>query len=150
MTEQTTTELTTTGRRVRVLVTVAGLVLLLAGTFWGQDDDFPFGPFRMYSTAPDPNGAAKDTRVEGVDVTGAVVTITETNSGIRRAEIEGQQAAYEADPSRLSRIADAYAEHTPGAPALREVRIVIRWHLVEHSRPTGTFTDEVVADWVKQ
>jgi hypothetical protein len=125
------TELTTTGRRVRLLATVAGLVLLLAGTFWGQDDDFPFGPFRMYSTAPDPNGAAKDTRVEGVDVTGAVVTINEAN------------------PSRLVRVAEAYAEHTPQAPALREVRIVIRWHLVKDSRPTGTFTDEVVADWVK-
>ena len=142
------TELTTTGRRVRVSVTIAFLALLLAGTFWGQDDDFPFGPFRMYSTAPDPNGAAKDTRVEGVDATGAVVAITEGNSGIRRAEIEGQQGAYEADPSRLSRIADAYAEHTPGAPELREIRIVIRWHLVEDSRPTGTYRDEIVADWV--
>jgi hypothetical protein len=143
------TELTTTGRRVRAVATIAGLLLLLAGTFWGQDDDFPFGPFRMYSTAPDPNGAAKDTRVEGVDATGAVVTINEANSGIRRAEIEGQQSAYEADPSRLVRVAEAYAEHTPGAPELREVRIVIRWHLVEDSRPTGTYTDEVVADWVR-
>ena len=144
------TELTTRGRRVRVAATIAALMLLLAGTFFGQDDHFPFGPFRMYSTAPDPHGAAKDTRVEGVDATGAVVAITEANSGIRRAEIEGQQAAYEADPARLSRIADAYAEHTPGAPALREIRIVIRWHLVENSRPTGTYKDEIVADWIRQ
>ncbi|MFC7527115.1 hypothetical protein [Actinoplanes sp. GCM10030250] len=143
------TDLTTRGRRVRLLATLAGLLLLVAGTLFGQDDHFPFGPFRMYSTSPDPNGAAKDTRVEGVDETGQVVAITEANSGIRRAEIEGQQQAYEQDPSRLSRIADAYAEHTPGAPVLREVRIVIRWHGIKDARPTGTSYDEIVADWTR-
>jgi hypothetical protein len=119
------------------------------GTLWGTDDDFPFGPFRMYSTAPDPNGAAKDTRVEGVDVNGRTVGLTEANSGIRRAEIEGQQGAYVSDPSRLSQVAAAYAEHTPAAPPLRSVRIVIRWHGVKHSRPTGTWTDQVVAEWTR-
>jgi hypothetical protein len=141
------TELTDRGRRIRVVVTLAGALLLIVGTLWGQDDDFPFGPFRMYSTAPDPNGAAKDTRVEGVDTGGRTVQLTEANSGIRRAEIEGQQQAYETDPTRLGRIAAAYAEHTPGATPLRTVRIVVRWHGVKHSRPTGTWTDQVVATW---
>ena len=80
----------------------------------------------MYSTAPDPDGAAKDTRAEGVTADGRTVLLTERSSGIRRAEIEGQQQAYEADPARLSRIADAYAEHTPDAAPLRSVRIVVR------------------------
>ena len=143
------TPLTDRGRRIRVALTLAGALLLVVGTLWGTDDDFPFGPFRMYSTAPDPNGAAKDTRVEGVDVNGRTVGITEANSGIRRAEIEGQQAAYESDPSRLSQVATAYAEHTPGAPPLRSVRIVVRWHGVKHSRPTGTWTDQVIAEWTR-
>lgn len=142
-------ELTGRGRWTRAVLTVAGALLLLAGTFWGQDDDFPFGPFRMYSTAPGPNQAATDTRVEGVDVAGRVVALTETNSGIRRAEIEGQQAAYVADPARLRQVADAYAARNPAAPALREVRLVVRSHGVRHSRPTGTWSDQVVADWVK-
>ncbi|MGX6602633.1 hypothetical protein ACWKSP_10915 [Micromonosporaceae bacterium Da 78-11] len=142
-------QLTDAGRRVRVLLTAVVGLALVAGTLWGQDDDFPFGPFRMYSTAPDPDAAAKDTRVEGVDADGRTVQLTEANSGIRRAEIEGQQQAYEADPSRLSQVATAYAEHSPGAAPLREVRIVIRWHGVEHSRPTGTWTDQVVADWTR-
>jgi hypothetical protein len=141
-------QLTAEGRWIRVVFTGVAAVLLLAGTFWGQDDDFPFGPFRMYSTAPDPNAAAKDTRVEGVDVAGRVVALTERNSGIRRAEIEGQQTAYVADPARLREVADAYAERNPAAPALHEVRLVIRWHGVRHSRPTGTWRDQVVADWV--
>ena len=142
-------ELTVRGRRIRVAATLIAGVLLLAGTLWGTDDDFPFGPFRMYSTAPDPNGAAKDTRVEGVLPDGRVVPITEGNSGIRRAEIEGQQAAYEAQPARLSEVADAYAAHSPGAPALRTVRIVVRWHGIEHARPTGDSRDEVVAEWTR-
>jgi hypothetical protein len=49
----------------------------------------------------------------------------------------------------LREVADAYAVRNPAAPALREVRLVIRWHGVKHSRPTGTWTDQVVADWVK-
>lgn len=142
-------ELTGRGRWTRAVLTVAGALLLLAGTFWGQDDDFPFGPFRMYSTAPGPDQAAKDTRVEGVDVAGRVVALTETNSGIRRAEIEGQQAAYVADPARLRQVAEAYAARNPAAPALREVRLVVRSHGVRHSRPTGTWSDQVVADWVQ-
>ena len=142
-------ELTVRGRRIRVLATLIAGVLLVAGTLWGTDDDFPFGPFRMYSTAPDPNGAAKDTRVEGVLPDGRVVAITEGNSGIRRAEIEGQQAAYEAQPARLSEVADAYAAHSPDAPALRTVRIVVRWHGIEHARPTGDSRDEVVAEWTR-
>ena len=132
-----------------MLVTLLAGVLLLAGTLWGTDDDFPFGPFRMYSTAPDPNGDARDTRVEGVDGDGQVVAITEGNSGIRRAEIEGQQQAYVENPARLDQVITAYEEHSPAAQPLRSVRIVVRWHGIEHARPTGTWRDEVVAEWTR-
>src|SRR3954471_21076056 len=107
--------LTTRGRAVRVAVTALGAILLLLGTVWGQDDDFPFGPFRMYATAPDPNADAPDTRVEGVDADGHVVVLDEANSGLRRAEIEGQQQAYVDDPARLRQVALAYAGRTPRA-----------------------------------
>ncbi|GIE53450.1 hypothetical protein Ani05nite_69840 [Amorphoplanes nipponensis] len=122
-------------------------MLLLLGTFWGQDDDFPFGPFRMYATAPDPDADAPDTRVEGVDSTGRTVVLTEANSGLRRAEIEGQQQTYVDDPARLRQLATAYAEKSPGAEPLRTVRIVIRWEGIEHSRPTGASRDEIIATW---
>jgi len=135
------------GRAARVVVTAVGAVLLLAGTLWGVDDDFPFGPFRMYSTAPGPNEDAPDTRVEGVDTTGRTVVLTEANSGLRRAEIEGQQQEYVADPARLQQVAIAYAEKSPGAAPLTTVRIVIHWVGIEHSRPTGTSHDQVIASW---
>jgi hypothetical protein len=131
----------------RIAVTVAGLVLLLLGTFWGQDDDFPFGPFRMYSTAPDPNADAPDTRVEGVDTTGRTVVLTEANSGLRRAEIEGQQQRYANNPTLLREVAGAYAARNPDAPELVEVRIVIRWYAIRDSRPTGAHHDETVVRW---
>jgi hypothetical protein len=73
--------------------------------------------------------------------------LTETNSGLRRAEIEGQQHAYVENPSRLRQVAIAYADRTPGAAPLKEVRIVIRWVGIEHARPTGTSHDQVIAEW---
>ncbi|MFI7601067.1 hypothetical protein [Actinoplanes sp. NPDC049681] len=139
--------LSSRGRAVRVAVTALGAVLLLLGTLRGQDDDFPFGPFRMYSTAPDPDADAPDTRVEGVDATGRTIVLTEANSGLRRAEIEGQQQAYVDDPARLRQVAVAYAEKSPGAAPLTTVRIVIRWEGIEDARPTGESHDEVIATW---
>jgi len=135
------------GRAVRVVVTAIAGVLLLAGTLWGVDDDFPFGPFRMYSTAPGPDEDAPDTRVEGIDASGRVVVLSEANSGLRRAEIEGQQQAYVENPARLRQVALAYADRSPAAPALRTVRIVIHWVEIDHSRVTGRSHEQIIATW---
>jgi hypothetical protein len=139
--------LSSRGRAVRVAITALGAVLLLLGTLHGLDDDFPFGPFRMYSTAPGPDEDAPDTRVEGVDTTGRTIVLTEANSGLRRAEIEGQQQAYVDNPGRLQQVAVAYASKSPGAAPLSTVRIVIRWEEIEDSRPVGKSHDEVIASW---
>ncbi|BCJ58733.1 hypothetical protein Jiend_21550 [Micromonospora endophytica] len=139
--------LTSRGRAVRVGVTGLALAVLLAGTIWGEDDHFPFGPFRMYSTSDPPDADARDTRVEGVDRTGALVDLGERATGIRRAEIEGQQARYTADPSLLSEVAEAYTRRHPDAPELTEVRIVVRWHDITDRRPTGRWSDETVVRW---
>lgn len=139
--------LTTRGRAARLLVTLLGAALLLTGTLWGQDDEFPFGPFRMYATSNPPDQPAPDTRVEGVDAAGTVVVLGQDETGIRRAEIEGQQGRYAEDPARLREVADAYADRHPGAPALVEVRIVIRWHDIKGGRPTGKSSDETVVRW---
>ncbi|TDC69494.1 hypothetical protein E1193_30525 [Micromonospora sp. KC606] len=140
--------LTSHGRAGRLVATALGVGLLLAGTLLGLDDHFPFGPFRMYSTSPPANAPAPDTRVEGVDRTGTVIALGQDATGIRRAEIEGQQARYAADPDRLRQVAEAYAERHPDAPALVEVRIVIRWYGIQQGRPTGRWTDETAVRWV--
>ncbi|MFC4148539.1 hypothetical protein ACFO0M_19980 [Micromonospora mangrovi] len=139
--------LTTRGRAVRLGATALGLALLLTGTLRGTDDDFPFGPFRMYSTSEPADAPAPDTRVEGVDRTGTLVDLGQDATGIRRAEIEGQQSRYTADPALLRQVADAYAQRHPAAPALVEVRIVIRWYDIRGGRPTGRWTDETAVRW---
>ncbi len=139
--------LSPTSRRARVVVTLVAAALLLGGTIWGSDDDFPFGPFRMYAGVNGPNEDAPDPRVDGLDATGARVSLTERSSGLRRAEVEAHQAEYTANPALLAPVAQAYQTRNPGAPRLVEVRLVVRWHEIRSSRPTGRYRDETVATW---
>lgn len=135
------------GRRLRIAVTFLVAAVLLVGTIWGQDDLFPFGPFRMYATADKLNSPVADTRFELVDTTGAVVELTQDNTGIRRAEIEGQLGRFRADPALLRAIDQAYIARNPHAPAAVTVRIIIRWEALKGGVPTGAYHDQTVASW---
>lgn len=141
------TTLTTRGRALRLAATLAAALLLLAGTAWGDDDHFPFGPFRMYASAVDPDAPTIDTRLEATDQHGEMAPLTERNTGIRRAEIEGQLDRFRAEPELLRAAAHTYARHNPDAPPLHEIRIVITWHEVRQLQPTGESYEEVVASW---
>lgn len=135
------------GRRIRIGVTLVVAGLLLYGTLWGQDDLFPIGPFRMYATTDQLNAPVFDTRFELVDTTGATVELTEVNTGIRRAEIEGQLTRIEQDPSLLRVIDEAYVSLNPHAAAPVLVRVVVRWHQLKNGLETGVYTDQTVATW---
>lgn len=139
--------LTAGGRRVRAAVTAMVALLVLAGTLVGQDDDFPFGPFRMYSTRDDPNGRVVSTRVEAVDRTGAVRIVDEGSTGLKRAEVEGQVGRFRADPALLGALARAHGRLRPDEPAFVEVRVVEKAYDLRDSRPTGSSTDRVVVQW---
>jgi hypothetical protein len=140
-------KLSTRGRAVRLAATLAGAVLLLAGTAWGTDDHFPLGPFKMYSTAADPDAPVGDARVEVVETGGGLVLITPANTGIRRAEFEGQLDRFRQRPELLATVLQAYQRRNPAAPPVREVRLVVRWHDVRDFEVTGTWQDDVVARW---
>jgi hypothetical protein len=131
------------GRRVRLGVTVVVLLLLIAGTLVGQDDDFPFGPFRMYSTTAELDAPVRSLRVEAVTVTGERVVLKDSDTGLRRAEFEGQQQRIEADPALLDSAAEAYHTRNPDRPRLAEVDIVVRLIELRDGRPTGKFQDTV-------
>jgi hypothetical protein len=139
--------LSVNGRRVRVAITAIIAALLLYGTIAGQDDMFPFGPFRMYATADKLDAPVPDTRWEGVQADGTVVQLNQGTTGVRRAEIEGQLGRIEADPSLLHAIDEAYMRRNPHAPELVQLRIVIRWHALHGGKPTGAYTDQTVATW---
>jgi hypothetical protein len=73
--------------------------------------------------------------------------LTENDTGIRRAEIEGQLPRFVADPARLATVATAYAQRHPDARPLTEVSVVIRWHELRGGRPTGGYHDETKVTW---
>jgi hypothetical protein len=135
------------GRAVRLVATAVGVILLLAGTLAGQDDHFPFGPFRMFSTTDSWDEPISIARAEIIDTTGARIELTEGNSGVRRAEIEGQLDRFRADPTLLIGLADAYRTHNPGRPTVVMVTVLLRNHQISRRGPTGRYTDEVVATW---
>jgi hypothetical protein len=132
---------------VRLLVTLVLVVLTLAGTFVGQDDDFPLGPFRMYSTRDAPDGTVVSTRVEAVDARGELRVVDERSTGLRRAEVEGQVGRFVEDPDLLGLLAQAHARLRPGEPRFTQVRVVERVYELRDSRPTGVERERVVARW---
>ncbi len=139
--------LTPTGRGVRVVGLLVGLGLLLAGTAWGQDDHFPFGPFRMYSTADDPDGRVLSTYVQAVDEDGRVVDrVGERHVGLRRAEYEGQLDRVVERPEMLGDLADAFAQRHPDRPRWVEVTVVRTATQLVDGVPSGE-TTEVLARW---
>ena len=139
--------LTATGRRLRLGATTGVVGLLLAGTAFGQDDAFPFGPFRMYATRDAPDGLVVSTRVEAVDATGRVLVVPDSATGLRRAEIEGQVGRFRARPDLLGDISRAHDALHPDDPAYETVRVIERRYQLRDSRPTGAQTETVVAEW---
>lgn len=138
------------GRRLRALVTLAFAALLLAGTLVGQDDDFPFGPFRMYSTRDDPDGVVRSARVEAVDARGRVLVVPDAATGLRRAEIEGQAGRFVRDPALLGQVSRAHDRLRPRDPPYVQVRVVETAVQLRDSRPTGIRTQTVLATWTRR
>ena len=139
--------LTPTGRRVRVVALAAGLALLLAGTAWGDDDHFPFGPFRMYSTADDPDGRVLSTYLQAVDAEGSVVErVGEREVGLRRAEYEGQLSRVVERPEVLGELARVFSRRHPDRPPWVEVSVVQTAYVLVDGEPTDERTT-VLARW---
>lgn len=134
------------GRRVRLAATGVVLALLLGGTVWGTDSDFPFGPFRMYSTRADPDRPVVSTSVVGVTADGDQVRLSGGEVGLRRAEFEGQLPRLVDQPELLGLLADSYAEGHPEAEPLVAVRVVQRRHALDGGRRTGEVTESVLVD----
>ncbi len=135
------------GRRARLTASLVVLALLLAGTLWGTDAHFPFGPFKMYSTRADTDAPVVSTRVVGLTGDGREVRLSGGEVGLRRAEFEGQLPRLVDDPSLLVLLADTYAEHHPGGPELVEVQVVQRRFELSSGQQTGAFDDHVLVEY---
>jgi hypothetical protein len=135
------------GRRGRLAAVGVILALVLAGTVWGDDDAFPFGPFRMYSTRNDPNNPVISTRAVGLTAAGEEIRLSGGQVGLRRAEFEGQIDRIREHPELLGLLADAFVDANPSAPELVSVQVVQRRFELSDGEPTGDYTDLVVAEY---
>ncbi len=135
------------GRRGRLAVTALVFAVLLLGTVRGQDDDFPFGPFRMYATRQSLDGTASWYRIEAVTDRGELVFVPGAAYGMRRAELEGQIPRFVARPALLGELALAYERRRPRVPRLVEIHLVKRRQRLQHGKPAGKPSDRVVASW---
>lgn len=133
-------------RSVRASVSLAFVGALLVGTFWGHDDHFPFGPFRMYAYATKTTGRVAVPAIEVVTDEGRLVAIRAGQLGMRRAELEGQFPRFREDPELLRFVAEAYARNNPDEPPLREVRLLFRLRYLEDGHLTRTGT-QLLARW---
>ena len=141
--------LSTTGRRARTAITAVLAALLLSGSFFGHDDDFPFGPFLMYAGRHDPDAQVVSTRVEAVDTAGAVLLVDERSTGLTRAEIEGQVARLRADPELLGALSRAHDALQPTELPYVEVRVIEQSFALRDSQPTGEVAERVIARWIR-
>jgi hypothetical protein len=139
--------LSRSGKAVRLVVTAAFGGLLLAGTLVGQDDAFPFGPFRMYATTDSLDAPVKSTRMEAVDSAGHRFALTGAAVGLRRAEIEGQMDRFRTDPDLLGAVAAAYRNRHPDGRQLARIEIITRHFALKRGRPTGYYDDTVDVWW---
>ena len=134
-------------RRHRLAASAVVVALLLAGSAWGQDDAFPFGPFRMFATKQRLDGATSWYTTVGVTADGAQVEIPIGQVGLRRAELEGQMDRLRADPALIELLVDAYERREPTAPRLVEMRIVKHVQPVRAGVPHGDPVERIVVTW---
>jgi hypothetical protein len=139
--------LSATARLVRLAGAGVVVALLLVGAVWGDDDAFPFGPFRMYSTRANPNAPVISTRVVGLTAAGAEIRLSGGQVGLRRAEFEGQLPRIKAHPELLGLLADSFAAKHPTAEGLVEVQVVQRRFRLSGGKPTDAFSDTVLVHY---
>ena len=136
--------LTATGRRLRLGGLFAAVVLLLLGTLVGTDDDFPFGPFRMYATADPADGQVLSTTLEAVTADHQVVSVGEADVGLRRAEYEGQLSRL--TPAVLAQLVAVHAHRRPEDPPWVALRVVQAAYALHHGEPS-TRSRRVLTAW---
>lgn len=131
------------------LVVVLGL-LFLAGSWRGDDNWWPFGPWRMFATSTAPSGGVAVLAIEtrtGPDAAWQPASITLDSVGLNRAEVEGRVPQMLADPSMLGTLAVTHSRLKPEQPRWTGVRVVRVVTVIEDRRPTGEERRSVLAQW---
>lgn len=138
--------LSSSGKWIRGLIGAGVLAALLAGSVWGNDDHFPFGPFRMYSTTTKLSGRVTSPKLDVTTAAGDRLRLTTRDFGLRPAELLGQIDRFVGDPALLRLLAEAYERSHPEADPLVEIRLVYLVRRLEGGRPVSAHT-ELLARW---
>jgi hypothetical protein len=123
----------------------AVLLLLAAGTVWGDDEHFPFGPFRMYSTRNDPNGTVNVVKIRARTVTGEIVSLRPRTLGLRPAEVNGQITRHVDDSVLAAKLARAYRAFDR-EPPLAKLWLLHGFHQLRDGRAVD-YWEEVRGTW---
>lgn len=135
-----------TGRALRLMGVIVVVAALVAGTFWGADDHFPVGPFRMYSVTNKVDGEIATVTFSATTSRGERLALRPESFGLRPAEVEGQLDRLLSDPRGLGGLIQAYERLHEGAEAIAELRLVEEAHRLEEGRPVST-ERRVLAQW---
>lgn len=135
------------GKIAGIAVTAICTLLMLTTTAVGNDSWFPFAPMRMFATAADPNGIIEILRVEAVNENGQRMLLTQQNSGIRWAEVDGQKDQMAEDPELVKTLADAYHHHGPYKSRLVAVEVLVSNYYLEGGELTGRCETVLAASW---
>jgi hypothetical protein len=138
------------GRAWRAAVLLATSLGLVIGTFWGDDDNFPFGPFRMFSTTNTLDGHVDSGEIWAETASGEVFQVEWTDIGLRRAEIEGQMQRFIEDPDALRFVAEAYAHFVPDGPELVAIEFRESRQILRDGRPYGEPEVALLARWERE
>jgi hypothetical protein len=132
------------------VVLLAFATVFVLGSVVGQDDWWPFSPWRMFSTSTPPSGVvvAMALEVRTADHPSWRSTgLTPWNVGLNRAEVEGRIPQITSRPQLLGTLAESHARLHPDDAAWTAVRLVRRETVIVDRRPTGEVREREVASW---
>jgi hypothetical protein len=130
----------------RLAALALGTVLVVHGTVFGNDVQWPFAPMAQFAFRVGPDDSIRSLylaarTVQGQDI---VVPLSPPNLGIGRAEVEGQLPAIQRDPRLLKDLIEPYPRLHPGAPALAQVWLRERVTVLKNGRANGEYVETLV------
>jgi hypothetical protein len=128
-------------RAWRLGATGAVLGGLLLASAYGTNDDFPLGPMTQFAFYIPSNGGTINAQWLEADTAGGRHVMVPTDagdSGLKRAEVEGQISRLVHDPALLQGIADAQRRLHPGASPYTRIYLVKQIKTLRDGRVRST------------